>query len=128
MRHYSAGLTQSKMATHNEETQPEYVRRMADDGGGGLASLPDVESAIAASFAELATVVTDPASLPVTTSIRPAGAFVDADDLADYLESGGLVVTDSSGNYEPIGFVWLLKTFNEMLQEYVWQVYIDSVS
>lgn len=114
------------MPTDWLENKPEYVRRMADDGGGGLADLPEVEANLAASFEELALVVDDPADLPATTTIRPAGSFSDADSLKEYLDKGGLLVVDSSGNTEPIGFVWLLQMYDEVLEQDVWQVYIDE--
>jgi len=99
---------------------------MADDGTGNLASQSLVDSNIDASFAELATVVTDPDDLPVTTSIRPNGTFTDAESCQQYLETGGLIVTDDAENVEPIGFVWLFKEWDDILEQYVWTVYIDS--
>jgi len=114
------------MPTDWQENKPEYVRRMSDDGGGGLASLPEVEDNLVASFEEVVLVVDDPADLPATASIRPAGSFSDAESLKEYLDSGGLLVVDASGNTEPIGFVWCLMMFDEVLQQDVWQVYIDD--
>lgn len=114
------------MSTPDFETRPEYIRRMADDGGGGLADPSGVEGNISSSFEDLANVVTDVADLPNTTTIRPNGAFADASALHEYLDRGGLVVTDGFGNTEPIGFVWLVKAFDDILQQDIWQVYIDE--
>lgn len=112
--------------TPSFETRPEYIRRMADDGVGGLATPSEIEDNVDASFDNLATVVTDVESLPETTTIRPSGAFSDAQSLFEYLHAGGLVVTDESGNVAPIGFVWLVQYFDDILQQEVWQVYIDE--
>lgn len=114
------------MSTPVPENKPEYIRRMADDGSGNLASQAQVDSNVDASFAELAQVVTDTGDLPVTTSIRPNGSFSDAESLHQYLETGGLIVTDVAGDAEPIGFVWLLKEWDPILLQYMWTVYIDS--
>lgn len=114
------------MPTEWHETKPEYTRRMADDGLGGLASLPDVEQAISDSFEELGQVVTIPGDLPGTATIRPSGAFSDAEDAKEYLDRGGLLVVDSLGDVEPIGFVYLLKEFDETLEMYIWTVWIDE--
>ncbi len=114
------------MPTEWDETRPEYTRRMSDDGLGGLASLPDVEQAISDSFDELGQVVTTTGDLPGTTTVRPSGSFSDAEDAKEYLDRGGLLVVDDAGNVEPIGFVWLLKEFDEVLQQYIWTVWIDE--
>lgn len=114
------------MPTPDFESKAEYIRRMADDGLGGLDTLPGVKANISTSFEDLATVVTLSGDLPVTTTIRPNGSFSDAASLHEYLETGGLVVTDGGGFTEPIGFVWLLKEFDDILEQYVWTVYIDE--
>ncbi len=114
------------MTTPVPETMTEYIRRMANDGGGGLATPSEILDNVDASFAELATVVTDPENLPETSTIRPAGSFTDANSLHQYLENGGLVVTDAAGDASPIGFVWLLKVYDDILNEFIWQVYIDE--
>lgn len=114
------------MSTPDFESKAEYIRRMADDGTGDLADLPEVEANVDASFADLGNVVASEAELPSSATIRPNGSFSDAASLHVYLESGGLVVTDGAGNAEPIGFVWLVKEFDDILFEYLWQVYIDQ--
>lgn len=108
------------------ESKAEYIRRMADDGLGGLASLPDVEQAISDSFEELGEVVAIPGDLPGTATIRPSGSFSDAEDAREYLDRGGLLAVDAAGNVEPIGFVWFLMEFDEVLQQVIWTVYIDE--
>ncbi len=114
------------MPTDWWENKPEYTRRMSDDGAGDLASLPQVESAISGSFDELGQVVTDTGDLPGTATVRPSGSFSDAESAKEYLDRGGLLVVDSDGDVEPIGFVWFLKEFDEVLQQDVWTVYIDE--
>ncbi len=112
--------------TPSFETSPEYIRRMADDGAGNLADLPTVEGNLSASFDDLGTVVTSPASLPVTTSIRPNGVFANADDMREYLDSGGLIAYDTDTTSIPFSWVYILEEFDELLQEPLWTVYIDS--
>lgn len=114
------------MSTPDFESKAEYIRRMADDGLGDLASQSEVEANISASFAQLGTVVSDESLVPVSATIRPAGSFTDADSLHRYLEDGGLVVTDGAGNVEPIGFVWIVESFDDILFEITYQVYIDE--
>ncbi len=114
------------MTTPTPESKGEYIRRMADDGSGNLASQALVDTNISDSFEELATVVTDIGDLPTTTSIRPNGTFTDAESCQQYLETGGLIVTDAAENVEPIGFVWLLKEFDDILNQDIWTVYIDQ--
>lgn len=114
------------MPTEWHEPRPEYTRRMSDDGLGGLAPLSQVEQQIADSFTELGQVVTDTEDLPVSATIRPSGAFSDAESAKEYLDRGGLLVVDEEGNTEPIGFVWFLQEWDEALEQYVWMVYIDE--
>ncbi len=114
------------MTTDWHETKPEYVRRMSDDGVGDLATPAQVEAAILASFTELGEIATIPGDLPGTTTIRPSGSFSDAESAKEYLDRGGLLVVDDSGNVEPIGFVWFLQEFDDVLQQVVWTVYIDE--
>jgi hypothetical protein len=112
--------------TPDFESKAEYIRRMADDGTGALEDVPGIEANISASVEDVAQVVTDVADLPNTTTIRLNGTFSDASDLHEYLEAGGLVVTDGSGNTEPIGFVWVLEEFDDILYQTMYQVYIDE--
>ncbi len=114
------------MSTEWHENKPEYTRRMSDDGLGGLATPTEVEQAIIDSFDELGQVVTIPGDLPGTTTIRPSGSFSDAESAKEYLDRGGLLVVDDAGNVEPIGFVYFLMEFDEVLQEYIWTVWIDE--
>lgn len=114
------------MPTEWHETKPEYIRRIADDGTGGLADLPEVQQAISDSFDELGQVVDIVGDLPGTATIRPSGSFSDAEDAKEYLDRGGLLAVDSSGNVEPIGFVWLLREYDEVLEQIIWTVYIDE--
>lgn len=108
------------------ETKAEYIVRMADEGGG-LATQAQVEEHVASSFENLGTVYDDPADIPSTATIRAAGLFTDANDAYRYLEQGGLVATESGGTAViPIGFVYLLKGYDEVLMEDTWTVYIDE--
>lgn len=108
------------------ESKAEYIRRMSDDGAGGLADQADIEDNISASFEDIATLVEAVEDLPVTASIRPNGSFSDASSCHEYLIGGGLVVTDDAGKTEPIGFVWVVKEFDEILWQNVFTVYIDD--
>lgn len=108
------------------ESKPEYIRRMADDGLGGLGDILSIEAAVSASFAELGTVTTDVEDIPISASVRANGVFTDADDMGTYLENGGLVVTDEFGNREPMSFIWVHKYYDDVLLQNVYQVYIDE--
>lgn len=114
------------MPTDWFENKPEYIRRVSDDGAGGLGTPAQVEGAIDASFAELGEVATTVGDIPSTATVRPSGSFSDAESCKEYLDRGGLLVVDGAGDVEPIGFVWLLKEFDEVLQQDVWTVYIDD--
>lgn len=108
------------------ETKTEYILRMADEGGG-LATQAQVEEHVAGSFESLATIYDDPGDIPSSATIRPAGVFTDANDAYRYLEQGGLVATENDGvDIIPIGFVYLLKEYDEVLMEMTWTVYIDQ--
>jgi len=109
------------------ETTPEYEHRMADDGVGGLDSVPNISDHISASFEDLGVVITDIGLLPADAHIRPAGSFASADTALSYLEQGGLVST-FNGELQPLPWVYLFKFFDEVLQENLYQVYIRDES
>jgi len=110
------------------ETTPEWVRRTADDGTGELDSVSGIEADIAAQFEIIGTVVTDEVDLPVDANIRLNGSFASPEDAIKYLEGGGLIAYDTDGSPIPLPWVYFLKTFNDILQEDVWQVYIRDDS
>lgn len=114
------------MATPYDESNEQYIRRMSDDGLGGLATPSEIADNISASIDDVAISVADVASLPSTATIRPAGTFTDAYDLRLYLERGGLSVVDEFGNTAPIGFVYVVESLDPILNEITWQVYIDT--
>ena len=111
------------------EKSPEWIRRTADDGTGELDSVSGIEADIASQFEIIGTVVTDEIDLPVDANIRLNGSFTSPEDAIKYLEGGGLIAYDTDGSPIPLPWVYFLKTFNDILQEDVWQVYIrdDSV-
>ncbi len=111
-----------------DETTPEHINRMADDGAGNLRSASAIETAMEAEFAELGNVVTSPAGIPADASIRPAGAFTDAQDALGYLERGGLVTVSDAGDNIPVGFVYFHQVWDEVLYEWVYQIWIDENS
>jgi len=117
------------MTTDHYEKSPEYLHRMADDGMGGLDTVENIDARIASSFEDMGTVYTSEGSIPSTASIRLAGTFAGADNARSYLEYGGLIVTEDAGaTVVPIGFVYFLREFDEVTQEYLYRVYIDEVS
>ncbi len=117
------------MTTDHYENTPEYLHRMADDGSGGLDTVENIDSRIASSFEDMGTVYTSEGSIPSKASIRLAGTFSSADNARSWLEYGGLVVTEDAGaSVVPIGFVYFFREFDEVTQEYLYQVYIDEVS
>lgn len=117
------------MTTDHYEKSPEYLHRMADDGLGGLDTVENIDARIHTSFSDMGTVYTSEGSIPETASIRLAGTFAGADNARSYLEYGGLIVTEDAGaTVVPIGFVYFLREFDEVTQEYLYRVYIDEVS
>lgn len=100
---------------------------MADDGGGNLASESEIIDNISLSFEDMGTVFTSAGSIPVTATVRAAGSFTEAHSAMEYLESGGLIATEGSGSdVIPIGFVYFLEEFDEILQENLFTIYIDE--
>lgn len=114
------------MTTPYDESKKQYYNRMSDDGAGGLASESEIQQNIIDSFSDLGTVYTSPESVPSTATERPAGTFSDASDAMRYLERGGLVAVDDSGNVAPMGFVYFLQNYDEIYDEYEFTVYIDE--
>lgn len=110
------------------ESQAEEIRRLADDGLGGLASIPEIEASLQTEFSNMSIVITDPGDIPADASIRPNGAFADPYDLKEYLDEGGLLTYDQFGNAIPFPWVYSLAEWDEYLQTYVWQVYIRETS
>ncbi len=109
------------------ETRAEYILRMAKDGGGLLRDLTEIEQAVYDEFALYAQITSDPGVLPSDIQIRPSGFFTDPQDLQQYLEAGGLFSTEGGVNV-PVSWVWLLETFDEVLQQVTYQVYIQDTS
>jgi hypothetical protein len=67
---------------------------------------------------ELAIVVDSVGDLPPDATIRPNGLFIDLYDVAEYLETGGLVVPvqDENGKttgWQPVGFVYVIASERE---------------
>ena len=117
------------MTTDQFENTPEYLHRMADDGLGGLDTVENIDAAIHSSFTDMGNVYTDPENIPETASMRLAGTFSSADNARSYLEYGGLIVTEDAGEtVVPIGFVYFLRWFDDVTQEYLYRVYIDEES
>lgn len=109
-----------------EETQSEWIGRAADDGTGQVASDAQIQANIRAEFETLGTVFDNEGDIPFTASLRAAGRFTDPHDAADYLELGGLVIRDENGDTVPIGWVYFNHYFDEVLEEDVYEVYIDE--
>lgn len=114
------------MPTPRFETRDEYFQRMADDGMGGLADEATISDNIASSFADLGTIYTDTGDIPSTASVRAAGTFTDSFAARQWLEAGGLVASDNSGNLQPIGFVYFFEYFDDLLEVDAWEVWIDE--
>lgn len=105
----------------------DYVHDTADDGGGGLASLSEIDDNILSSFESIGTVYTTVGDIPATATVRPAGKFTQADSARAYLEQGGLVAVDTDGvTVIPMSFVYFLQEFDDILQEDTYTVYIDT--
>lgn len=116
----------------------EFDKPLDQMTGGGaysdpsLSSAADVRDYIASRMEELAIVVAGVGDLPPDASIRANGLFIDLYDVAEYLETGGLVVPvqDANGNttgWIPTGFVYIIpQTREDDSIEY--QVYIRDSS
>jgi hypothetical protein len=102
----------------------EFDKPLDQMTGGGaygdlsLSSAQDVRDYIASRIDELAIVVDSIGNLPDDATIRPNGLFIDLYDVAEYLETGGLVVPvqDENGKttgWQPIGFVYVIATERE---------------
>lgn len=113
--------------TDPDETTPQYTRRMADDGSGGLDTEGNISDHIALSFEDLGNVVISVGSLPSDAGIRPSGSFASANDALSYLEQGGMIST-IGGILQPVSWVYFHKYFDEVLWEYLYQVYIREDS
>jgi len=109
-----------------EESQSEHIGRMADDGTGQVADDATIQAHIREAFETLGAVFDDPNEIPFTASLRAAGRFTDAHDAEEYLERGGLVIRDENGDTVPIGWVYFNHYFDEVLEEEVYEVYIDE--
>lgn len=109
------------------ETRAEYIRRIADDGAGGLATSGEIEIALDVEYAKFGQVTENIGDLPTDAHIRARGLFTDPQDMREYLERGGLVST-SGGEYQPLSWVWILKSYSDLLQEYTYQVFIRDTS
>lgn len=109
------------------EEKSEYIRRMADDGLGDLASDAEIQDNITLDLESLGVVTTDPDDIPPSAGIRASGLFTDSQDALEYLELGGLVSTVNGQNV-PLGFVHFLSYYDDDLQADVYQVYIDEDS
>lgn len=94
--------------------------------GGGKATLAEYQSNVADAFAQMGSIYTDTGDIPSTATVRESGVFTNPYDAMKYLESGGLVASDSSGEVVPIGFVYLYEYYDELLQQTVYKVYIDE--
>lgn len=109
------------------EEKSEYIRRMADDGVGNLATDSEIQQNITDHMEQLGIVTTVIGDIPSSATIRASGLFTDSQDALEYLELGGLVAHDGSDNI-PLGFVHFYFYYDDDLQADVYQVYIDEDS
>lgn len=107
------------------ETGPEFTRRIADDGTGNLRSEAAIEQALRDEMGIFAQVDGDLGNFPSDANIRPKGFFTDPEDLREYLELGGLVATQG-GDYIPVTWIWLHEVYDDTLEEWTYQVYIQE--
>lgn len=109
-----------------DESQSEHTARMADDGTGQVADDATIQSHIDDAFGTLGMVVADVGDIPDSASLRPAGRFTDAHDAEEYLERGGLVLRDENGDTFPFPWVYFFRYFDDVLQEDVYEVWLDD--
>lgn len=110
------------------EPEEDLVSRLADDGAGNVDTPENIAANIETEFGMIANVVTDIGDIPGTASVRPAGRFLEPGACREYLEIGGLVHSDVDGNPVPASFVYLLKYYDDILLQWIYQVYIDRDS
>lgn len=104
------------------------IQRWASTGGGEGDEVQDTESIrayIEAEIGNLGQLVFDTGEIPGSASSRSRGAFSDYNDLYRYLDSGGLIVRDSSGAEVPNNIVWIFaREYDDGLV--IYEVYIDD--
>ena len=76
--------------------------------------------------AQMATFHTDETTLPPGASYRPNGSFYNLFDLADYLQRGGLLILDASGNPQPHPIVHIVRLLDPDTNEVEYETYIDE--
>lgn len=114
------------MTINSFDDYDDYQRSLWDDGAGGLVDNATFQSRVHDDFGQMGTIYNDPSDVPITATVREAGRFSNPFDAMEYLNSGGLSATDDTGDLVPIGFVYLVEEYDDLLQAETFIVYIDE--
>jgi hypothetical protein len=104
------------------------IQEWASTGGGEgdlVESETDIQAYVENLVASLGTLLEDTDGVPVTATSRARGAFSDFNDLARYLETGGLTLGDGSGGYAPNPIVYIVKSVLDD-DTVIYEVWIDD--
>lgn len=103
------------------------------DFGDETLSLFGVRGTVAELIETMLILVDDEESLPADAEIRPGGLFINAFDVAEYLERGGLLIrlVDEDGKttgFQPVGFVYAVMRQAADQETIEYQIYIRPTS
>lgn len=96
--------------------------------GDLLLTKAEIEEIVDGVMGRLGAFHTDPAEIPTTATARPRGSFADPHDLRKYLEDGGLLGFDETGEFVPSPIVHILKLGIGPNGLVIYEVWIDDQS
>lgn len=94
--------------------------------GDPLLSATEIEAIVDGVVGQMGQLTDDPGEIPTTATARPRGAFDSPNDLQAYLERGGLVSVDDSGNIIPNPIVNILKQTIPGRANPIYEVWIND--
>ena len=112
--------------THSQDIQ-DWATGEAGDGSPAL-SASQIQANLDSEVQTYGNFYTDMASLPSTAEARSNGIFFDINDLAAYLDGGALLYRSSDGTFVPNPIVHIVRVYDEVFDDYLYHVYIDSES
>lgn len=93
-----------------------------------LLSREEIETIVDNVVATFGQFHTDPSTIPGTATSRPRGSFDSPNDLRSYLDKGGLLAYDGSGQPIPMPIVHILKITISGRANPIYEVWIDDNS
>jgi hypothetical protein len=106
----------------------EWASGVVPSEGELVLSLAEVEAIVDGVMSTLGELHTDLSDMPGSATSRPRGAFTLPDDLRIYLDNGGLLTYDASGNPVSSGRVHILKRPQADGPHTIYEVWIDEES